>query len=245
MTGRSERRPGRSRSISSASTARSATSARTGRPPASPRQMVLGMPSNNLRLWDYIQFLRKVMRDKRFNADTLLAAIERRFPGRLSFFDRQFWRYAVIPQTKDGLRGGRRGLRVARQPPAVRARPRRHVQPAEATRGLRHGGRPHGGHGRLPLDLGTAHADRDVPALGRQQQQPARAEPFRRASGRRYGRLARHPSAQPDRRLAPRPSSARLSAGSHQRAARTPRARRSTTSSAPRATTSAARGSAR
>jgi hypothetical protein len=72
--------------------------------PTSPRQKVLGMPSNNMRLWDYIQFLRKVRRDERFNADTLLAAIDRRFPGRLSFLERRFWRYAVIPQTKDGLR---------------------------------------------------------------------------------------------------------------------------------------------
>ena len=71
---------------------------------SSPRQIVLGMPSNRMRLWDYIQFLRKAQRDKRFNADTLLAAIDRRFPGRLSFFDKQFWRYVVIPQAHDGLR---------------------------------------------------------------------------------------------------------------------------------------------
>ena len=120
--------------------------------------------------------------------------------------------------------GSRPGLRVARQPPPVRARPRRHVQPAEATRGLRHGGRPHGRDRRLPVDLGTAHADRDVPALGRQQHQPARAEPLGRTSRRRYGRLDGHPPAQPDRGLAPRPSAACLSAGSHQRAARASRA---------------------
>ncbi len=71
---------------------------------SSPRQIVLGMPANRMRLWDYIQFLRRVGRDERFNADTLLAAIERRFPGRLSFFDRQFWRYAVIPEARKGLR---------------------------------------------------------------------------------------------------------------------------------------------
>lgn len=72
--------------------------------PSSPRQMVLGMPSNRMRLWDYIQFLRKAAADKRFNADTILAAIDRRFPGRFSFFDRQFWRHIIIPQAKDGLR---------------------------------------------------------------------------------------------------------------------------------------------
>lgn len=72
--------------------------------PTSPRQKVLGMPSNNLRLWDYIQFLRKVRRDERFDADTLLAAIERRFPGRLSFVEKRFWRHFVIPETQKGLR---------------------------------------------------------------------------------------------------------------------------------------------
>jgi hypothetical protein len=71
---------------------------------SSPRQIVLGMPSNRMRLWDYIQFLRRVGRDERFNADTLLAAIDRRFPGRLSFFGRRFWRYVVIPEARKGLR---------------------------------------------------------------------------------------------------------------------------------------------
>jgi len=71
---------------------------------SSPRQIVLGMPSNRMRLWDYIQFLRKVGRDKRFNADTLLPAIDRRFPGGLSFLERRFWRYVVIPQAQDGFR---------------------------------------------------------------------------------------------------------------------------------------------
>ena len=71
--------------------------------PRSPREVVLGMPANRMRIWDYIEFLRAVGRDQRFNADTLLAAIEKRFPGRLSFFERQFYRYVVIPKTKDGL----------------------------------------------------------------------------------------------------------------------------------------------
>jgi hypothetical protein len=47
--------------------------------------------------------VRKISHDKRFNADTLLPAIEKRFPGRLSFFERAFYRYVVIPKTKDGL----------------------------------------------------------------------------------------------------------------------------------------------
>lgn len=71
--------------------------------PSSPRQVVLGMPANRMRIWSYIEFLRKISRDERFNADTLLPAIEKRFPGRLSFFERAFYRYVVIPKTKDGL----------------------------------------------------------------------------------------------------------------------------------------------
>jgi hypothetical protein len=71
--------------------------------PGAARHVVLGMPSNRMRLWDYIQFLRKVGRDKRFDADTLMPAVERRFPHRLSFFDKQFLRYVVIPQTRTGL----------------------------------------------------------------------------------------------------------------------------------------------
>jgi hypothetical protein len=71
--------------------------------PGSPEHVVLGMPSNRMRIGDYIDFLRKVGRDKRFNADTLLAAIDRRFPGRLSFPERMLYRYAVIPEMKDAL----------------------------------------------------------------------------------------------------------------------------------------------
>jgi hypothetical protein len=71
--------------------------------PGSPRHVVLGMPANRMRIWDYIDFLRKVGRDKRFNADTLLDAIGRRFPGRLSFPERVLYRYGVIPQMQDAL----------------------------------------------------------------------------------------------------------------------------------------------
>ena len=142
-------------------------------------------------------------------------------------------------------RGSRPGLRVARQSAPVRARPRRHVQPAEATRGLRHGGRPHGGDGRLPLDLGTAHADRDVPPLGRQQRQPARAEPLRRASGRRDATTPSTSTSSTGSRTGC--STCRRPPFRGRASTRSSRAagRRSTASSAPRATTSAARVSAR
>ena len=71
--------------------------------PGSPQHVVLGMPSNRMRIGDYIDFLRKVGRDKRFNADTILPAVERRFPGRLSWPERQLYRYGVIPEMKEAL----------------------------------------------------------------------------------------------------------------------------------------------
>ncbi|MEP6910439.1 MAG: cytochrome c [Actinomycetota bacterium] len=71
--------------------------------PNAPENIVLGMPSNRFRIEEYIDFLRRVGADKRFNADTLLEAIDDRFPGRLSWGERLFWRYGVIPKTKDGL----------------------------------------------------------------------------------------------------------------------------------------------
>jgi hypothetical protein len=70
---------------------------------AAPREVVLGMPANRLRVWDYIQFLRKVGSDERFDADTLLAAVDRRFPGRLSFAERLFYRHVVIREMRKAL----------------------------------------------------------------------------------------------------------------------------------------------
>ena len=71
--------------------------------PGGPREVVYGMPANRFRLGDYITFLRRVSRDDRFDADTLLPAIERRFPGRLNVAERALYRYLVIPETKKGL----------------------------------------------------------------------------------------------------------------------------------------------
>ncbi len=71
---------------------------------SAPENIVLGMPSNRYRIEEYIDFLRRVGSDKRFNSGTLLKAINHRFPGRLSWGERLFWRFAVIPETKKGLR---------------------------------------------------------------------------------------------------------------------------------------------
>ena len=71
--------------------------------PGGQRRTVLGMPANRFRMWDYIQFLRKVGRDDRFNADTVLDAVEKRFPGRLSLLERTFYRYGVFPEMQKAL----------------------------------------------------------------------------------------------------------------------------------------------
>jgi mono/diheme cytochrome c family protein len=67
-----------------------------------PRQIVLGMPADGLRLQDYANFLRGAGRDPRFNADTLMAAIERRFPH-ISWGERFLYRHVVIRETKKAL----------------------------------------------------------------------------------------------------------------------------------------------
>ena len=66
-----------------------------------PRRIVLGAPAAQFRLDEYITFLRKVGRDKRFDADTLMPAIEKRY--HLSLAERMFYRFVVIPETKKGL----------------------------------------------------------------------------------------------------------------------------------------------
>jgi hypothetical protein len=71
--------------------------------PNGTRHIVLGMPANRLRLEEYINFFRAAVHDKRFNADTILKAVDERFPGRLSFFDRVLYRYVVIPEMKKGI----------------------------------------------------------------------------------------------------------------------------------------------
>jgi mono/diheme cytochrome c family protein len=69
--------------------------------PGAPRQIVLGMPANVVSLDEYVTFLRAAGKDPRFDADTLMSAIERRFD--LSRSEKLLYRYLVIPETKKGL----------------------------------------------------------------------------------------------------------------------------------------------
>jgi hypothetical protein len=67
-------------------------------PDAAPR-IVLGMPSHQLDLQAYGRFLLGAARDPRFNADTLIPAIQQINPG-FSWRDRLFYRYVVVPLSK-------------------------------------------------------------------------------------------------------------------------------------------------
>jgi hypothetical protein len=66
------------------------------------RRIVAGMPSNNLDLHRFIEFLLSAATDERLAPDTLLAAIEAT-SGRLGFFERLLWRHYVIPALREGL----------------------------------------------------------------------------------------------------------------------------------------------
>ena len=68
-----------------------------------PRQIILGMPANQFNLQAYLNFLRNISKDKRFNADTLIPAIKKVDPG-FSRVDEVLYRQYVIPRTKKALR---------------------------------------------------------------------------------------------------------------------------------------------
>jgi mono/diheme cytochrome c family protein len=70
--------------------------------PEASTQLVLGMPAHQFDLQQYIRFLFATAQDERFNADTLVPAIQRANPD-LGFLDRLIYRHVVIPRTRDGL----------------------------------------------------------------------------------------------------------------------------------------------
>jgi mono/diheme cytochrome c family protein len=70
--------------------------------PAERRQIVVGMPANQMDLQGYARFLTACANDPRFNASTLLEAIQRENPN-FGFFKRWFYRWFVIGRTKSGI----------------------------------------------------------------------------------------------------------------------------------------------
>lgn len=63
--------------------------------------VVPGGPATSFDPQGYLRFLSLAARDSRFNADTLLAAIE--YEVELSWLDRQLYRYFIIPATRKAL----------------------------------------------------------------------------------------------------------------------------------------------
>jgi mono/diheme cytochrome c family protein len=71
--------------------------------PDGPTRFVLGMPAHQFDIESYFRFLFNCARDERFNADTLLAAIEQENPD-FPWHEKLIYRYLAIPRTRDALR---------------------------------------------------------------------------------------------------------------------------------------------
>jgi mono/diheme cytochrome c family protein len=63
--------------------------------------IVLGMPAHQMDLQAYARFLSAIAKDPRFNADTLIPAMQKR--SGFGFFDGLVYRYFAIPRSKEGI----------------------------------------------------------------------------------------------------------------------------------------------
>ena len=70
--------------------------------PGGERQLLLGAPSNNLRLFDFVQFLRAAAHDNRWQPDYVLAKIEEA-GGNLNLLERLVYRFFVIGRVRAAL----------------------------------------------------------------------------------------------------------------------------------------------
>lgn len=70
--------------------------------PSAPRQIALGMPAHQLDLQGYANFLTACARDPRFNASTLIEAIQKQDPD-FSWFSSLLYRFVLIKRTRDGI----------------------------------------------------------------------------------------------------------------------------------------------
>lgn len=67
-------------------------------------RFIVGAPSNNLRLYEFIQFLRRVAADSKFNGENLVAAINSEaIGGDLNFLEEALYRYVVADRVREGL----------------------------------------------------------------------------------------------------------------------------------------------
>ena len=215
--GRSARRTSRAASRASGSTARPVTSAPIARRPTSPRQIVSGMPANQMDLQGYANFLTACANDPRFNYGTLMAAIRKENPD-IGWFDRLLYRLFVVGATKNGiLERARDNAWFERRPPFGPGRVDT-FNPYKVI--LEHSDRRRGRHGRSAVALEPADAGADVAALGRQQRFGRGAEQERGHRRRRDARLARPRVDEAHRELDSRPEAAAVSGGAHRQGAR-------------------------
>ena len=70
--------------------------------PTSPREIVLGMPANQMDLQEYARFLDRCAADPRFDAGTLIDAIREINPD-FGFFDRLVYRFFVVGAVRKGI----------------------------------------------------------------------------------------------------------------------------------------------
>ena len=70
--------------------------------PGAPRQIVAGMPANQMDLQGYARFLTACANDPRFTASTLLEAIKKENPN-FGFFEGLIYRLFAVRQTRDGI----------------------------------------------------------------------------------------------------------------------------------------------
>lgn len=67
-----------------------------------PRRIVPGMPSHGMDLQGYARFLTACAQDPRFNATTLMAAIDKESPGP-GFFEKLLYKFVIIGRTQRGI----------------------------------------------------------------------------------------------------------------------------------------------
>lgn len=72
--------------------------------PGGERHFIYGAPANNLRLYDFIQFLRRAAVDNRLTADNLIATINsKEVGGHLGPLDRFLYRTLIVDRVRQGL----------------------------------------------------------------------------------------------------------------------------------------------
>ena len=184
--------------------------------PGAPRQIVAGMPANQMDLQGYARFLTACANDPRFTASTLLDAIKKENPN-FGFFEGLVYRLFAVRQTRDGI------LERAKENSWFDVRPPQGpgrvdtFNPYKVFLKMPHRERSNGRDRRPAVAVESADPRGTVAALGWQQQLGRGAEQERGDRRRRDARLAGPRVHEADRGLDPRSQTARVSRRAHQR----------------------------